>query len=107
MTMSKLLIDAADYERYSGRSFYRDYVEPELEREREKQRRRCAYCGKRAASTRDHVFPKSRGGSNHESNLVWACRPCNSRKGARTPKEAGMKIEYIEESRVTSKDAIL
>jgi len=32
------------------------------------------------ATTVDHIFPKSKGGTDHESNLVAACRPCNSGK---------------------------
>lgn len=61
--------------------------------------RRCAYCGL-PPTTRDHVMPRSRGGSDDSSNLVWACNRCNARKNNRTPEEAGMPIVYIEESRV-------
>ncbi len=32
---------------------------------------------------REHVIPRSRGGSNDPSNLVLACQGCNVRKGAR------------------------
>lgn len=39
----------------------------------------CRYCGG-SADTVDHVVPKARGGSDDESNLVAACRPCNSAK---------------------------
>jgi hypothetical protein len=28
----------------------------------------------------DHLVPRSRGGSDHESNKVTACKTCNSRK---------------------------
>lgn len=45
----------------------------------------CEYCGCDCSSdpTVDHVRPVSRGGELFEpSNLVVACRPCNSRKGA-------------------------
>ena len=31
----------------------------------------------------DHVVPRAKGGSNELPNLVLACNPCNSRKGAR------------------------
>lgn len=40
----------------------------------------CVYCGDQAAHV-DHVRPLARGGWEHESNLVPACRPCNSSKG--------------------------
>ncbi|HEX6293396.1 MAG TPA: HNH endonuclease [Herpetosiphonaceae bacterium] len=33
--------------------------------------------------TIDHVIPQSKGGTHDLSNLVLACRSCNSRKGAR------------------------
>ena len=33
------------------------------------------------ADTVDHLVPKARHGSDDPSNLVAACRPCNSRKG--------------------------
>lgn len=47
----------------------------------------CVYCGCVPADSLDHVIPRSRGGADHPSNLVPACRPCNSSKGARTPEE--------------------
>ena len=36
---------------------------------------------------RDHVIPRSRGGSDNAENLVLSCNGCNSSKGARTPEE--------------------
>ena len=45
--------------------------------------------------TAEHVLPQSRGGSNRWANLVSACRPCNHRKGNRTPEEAGMALLYV------------
>ena len=55
----------------------------------------CLYCGDPLPDsrlTRDHVTPLSRGGLNNWSNVLTACRPCNSRKGARTPEEARMPL---------------
>lgn len=52
---------------------------------------RCAYCD-RSATTIDHVLPRSRGGANAWDNTVASCYRCNQRKGARTPREAGMKL---------------
>lgn len=43
---------------------------------------RCAYCGERKKLTMDHVHPISRGGRHDATNIVPACQPCNSRKGA-------------------------
>ncbi len=54
---------------------------------------RCAYCGRPSHDlTPDHITPLSRGGHNTLSNIVPACRTCNSRKGARTPEEADMGL---------------
>ncbi|WP_229073767.1 HNH endonuclease [Actinoplanes sp. DH11] len=53
--------------------------------------RTCAYCA-RAASTIDHVLPRSRGGRNEWANTVAACGRCNNRKGNRTPAEARMPL---------------
>jgi hypothetical protein len=41
----------------------------------------CTYCGDRIGPfEKDHVYPKWRGGSDHETNLVLACRRCNQLK---------------------------
>lgn len=47
----------------------------------------CVYCSSPLNLTLDHVIPQSRGGSHEPSNLVTACRSCNSSKGAKTPEE--------------------
>lgn len=52
---------------------------------------RCAYCGK-AATTIDHVMPRSRGGSDSWENLVACCLRCNNVKGDRTPQEMGWEL---------------
>ncbi|MEK7415008.1 MAG: HNH endonuclease [Planctomycetota bacterium] len=55
----------------------------------------CQYCGCRVTlrtGTRDHVMPRSRGGRDTLANVVTACAPCNLRKDARTPSEAGMHL---------------
>ncbi len=55
----------------------------------------CMYCGHEysaAMLTRDHVVPLSRGGRDQWSNVVAACRHCNTRKGNRTPEEAGLQL---------------
>jgi len=55
----------------------------------------CLYCGNECLEqdlTRDHVIPLSRGGSDRWSNVVAACRQCNTRKGNRTPEMANMPL---------------
>lgn len=56
-----------------------------------RDRHRCGYCGG-AASTIDHVVPRSRGGGNDWTNTVAACARCNNRKRDRTPSEARMPL---------------
>jgi hypothetical protein len=58
----------------------------------------CAYCGSVLDDKHlelEHVIPKSRGGKTSWTNIVSACRYCNSRKDARTPEEAGMELLYV------------
>jgi 5-methylcytosine-specific restriction endonuclease McrA len=68
----------------------------------------CQYCGtktikisqtkgkstKALSKKRDleHVHPISRSGPTIWENVVCSCRSCNSRKDARTPEEANMKL---------------
>lgn len=40
----------------------------------------------------DHVVPKKRGGKNSWTNLVLSHKDINSKKGSRTPQEAGLKL---------------
>lgn len=55
----------------------------------------CQYCAHRFESedlTFDHVVPVAQGGRRSWENIVTACQPCNRRKDARTPTEAGMTL---------------
>ena len=52
---------------------------------------RCGYCPA-AATTVDHVVPRSQGGRNTWTNTVGACYRCNQRKADRTPAQAGMTL---------------
>ena len=57
----------------------------------------CQYCGASPGWSRltiDHILPRSRGGDTSWENCVVACKPCNNRKGNRTPKEAGLKLRH-------------
>ena len=52
----------------------------------------CQYCGIQKQLTLDHVIPKSWGGQHSWDNVVTACSPCNTSKGARSPELAKMKL---------------
>lgn len=60
----------------------------------------CVWCRKAVEDgitlSLDHVVPHVDGGSNHESNLVCACKTCNSSRGDR-PAEmfAGVVAAYV------------
>jgi len=57
----------------------------------------CQYCGQKPPAsqlTMDHVNPVVKGGPKSWENIVTACRPCNLKKGGRTPEEAGMRLKH-------------
>ena len=57
----------------------------------------CQYCAKKLPAselTMDHVTPRSKNGGNTWHNLVACCKPCNNKKGDRTPEEAGMTLMH-------------
>ena len=55
---------------------------------------KCAYCGYDSRRlTIDHIIPKSRNGRATFENCVASCKPCNNKKGGRTPSEARMYLK--------------
>jgi 5-methylcytosine-specific restriction endonuclease McrA len=61
----------------------------------ERDQNTCQYCGKkfdRSELNLDHVIPKDRGGPTTWENIVCSCIACNTKKGNRTPQEAGMRL---------------
>lgn len=42
----------------------------------------CCYCGNTDHLAVDHLIPRKKGGLDKGDNMVWACRSCNSSKGA-------------------------
>lgn len=63
----------------------------------ERDKNNCGYCGKhfnREELNIDHVVPKSKGGKTEWTNLICSCTSCNNKKSARTPEEAGMKLQW-------------
>ena len=54
----------------------------------EKFGRKCYYCGKKNVPLeKEHILPKTKGGTDRASNLTIACKPCNIKKGSRHPDE--------------------
>ena len=54
----------------------------------EKFGRKCYYCGaKDTPLEKEHILPKSKGGTNRVSNLTVSCRECNIEKGNKHPDE--------------------
>lgn len=69
---------------------------------------RCQYCGSNRPTSQlslDHVVPRSQDGPTTWENVVCCCLVCNSRKGGRTPTQAGMKL-LSKPARPTSNPAI-
>ncbi len=63
-----------------------------------RDRQVCAYCGSHYSEgdlTVEHITPVSRGGRHEWTNVVTACRSCNTRKGNRRPEEAHMPLIYV------------
>ena len=61
----------------------------------ERDKHQCQYCGQvldRRELNLDHVIPHDRGGLTVWENIVCSCIRCNTRKGNRTPREAGLKL---------------
>ncbi len=55
----------------------------------------CQYCGRKFTKsqlTLDHVKPVVQSGEKSWENIVTACKPCNQKKGGRTPQEARMQL---------------
>jgi 5-methylcytosine-specific restriction endonuclease McrA len=74
---------------------YRPYTPVILSRKNiiKRDHHTCQYCGRKNVQlTVDHIIPRQYGGSDTWSNLICACVRCNSKKGNRTPDQAGMKL---------------
>lgn len=59
----------------------------------------CAYCGEHFPNSfglsRDHIVPRSRGGTDVWMNVVTSCKRCNTHKGNKTLKEARLELIYL------------
>lgn len=64
-------------------------------------KRRCYYCGKEVPEnelTMDHVVPLIRGGKSLKSNIVPACKECNSKKKYMLPIEWEAYLQSLNSS---------
>jgi hypothetical protein len=50
---------------------------------KERQTSECIYCGNQTDLTLEHILPRCYCGPNYEKNVVWVCKSCNSKKGAK------------------------
>ena len=60
----------------------------------------CQYCGGKAPDVVlvvDHIKPVADGGDNHLMNLITACQPCNSGKGARKLGDDAVITKQLEQ----------
>lgn len=78
----------AQFHRYRARklaALVDNVTAEQIEQMSIEQERKCFYCPKDITVDRtiDHVVPLSRGGKHELSNLVLACRACNSSKGSK------------------------
>ena len=58
----------------------------------------CMYCLSQFSDkhlTRDHVIPRSRGGTDCWTNVVTACSACNQRKDNKHLKDSGMRLHAV------------
>lgn len=68
----------------------------------------CRYCGRSAPEvelTVDHVIPVALGGDDEPSNLVTACRDCNSGKSSSAPDQE--IVEDVARYAVALRDALI
>lgn len=77
---------------------------------------RCVWCQYKVGRTvtrdafpacLDHVLPRERGGSNHESNLVTACITCNARRGTLSAVEFAFTVLPGRESAYEILDRVI
>jgi 5-methylcytosine-specific restriction endonuclease McrA len=67
---------------------------------------RCLLCGEKFSSDKlslDHIIPKSKGGSNHQTNLYTASLICNSRRGDKPLEKFAEKKSIIRVERAIQK----
>jgi 5-methylcytosine-specific restriction endonuclease McrA len=75
----------------------------------------CCYCGRDLKGAKpceinlDHLTPRSKGGDNDATNLITACKSCNSSRGNKSLEDyaPGGSLERIAEYRYKTLNIIL
>ncbi len=68
----------------------------------------CAYCGEPMAyPTRDHIHPRSKGGTLEGHNKALACNRCNLDKGSRSLRSWLYRLELADDPRAAIVAALL
>jgi len=63
-----------------------DFTAAQWQTMKEHYGHRCVYCGKKQQRlSQDHIIPLIQGGAHTQSNIVPACKSCNSKKGTGGP----------------------
>ena len=65
-----------------------------------KARHRCLYCGSFVGKkpTKEHIVPKSKGGSNYGKNISISCNSCNNLRGSLSFSNFREKLTKLMES---------
>ena len=61
----------------------------------------CAYCGETKNLTLDHITPRSKGGTDRVTNIVCACKECNTSKGHQMWSDWYLNQEFFTTERLS------
>lgn len=62
----------------------------------------CAYCGSNENLTLDHITPRSKGGTDRITNLICACKKCNTNKGHQVWSDWYLKQDFFTTDRLSA-----
>ncbi len=84
-------------------------VDSQWKTKKQKRKRKsghCVYCGRPSKSlTKDHVVPRSQGGTSESSNVVKCCQSCNASKGNMTPEQWANSILNFRRREITHQNS--
>jgi len=61
----------------------------------------CAYCGETENLTLDHITPRSKGGTDRVTNVLCACKECNTSKGHQMWSDWYLNQEFFTTERLS------